>query len=178
MPHQAHLTLPVNEQDHTQGPAHAPVTLVLYGDYECPYTRQSLTGVRAIQQELGEQLRFVFRNFPLIEIHPHALQCAEAAEAAAAQGKFWEMHTYIFHHQHTLEDSDLQHFAEAVGLNMAQFEQDMAHHRYRERIERDVEGGEESGVQGTPTFYINSVRYDASWQQEALQAALERALKA
>jgi len=178
MPHQVHITVPVDEQDHSQGPADAPITLVLYGDYECPYTRQSLTGVRAIQQELGARLRFVFRNFPLLEIHPHALQCAEAAEAAAAQGKFWEMHTYIFHHQHTLEDSDLQRFAEAVGLNMTQLEQDMTHHRYRDRIKRDVEGGEESGVQGTPTFYINNVRYEASWQQEVLQAALEKALKA
>src|SRR5258708_40181889 len=107
-----HLVGPVSERDHSQGPATAAVTLVQYGDYECPYTRQSTTIVRAIQQQLGDklQLRFVYRNFPLTEIHPHALHAAFAAEAAAAQGKFWQMHDYIFHHQHTLEDSDLVQF--------------------------------------------------------------------
>src|SRR6059058_6548702 len=124
-----HLAVPVSERDHSQGPATAAVTLVQYGDYECPYTRLSTTIVRAIQQQLGEQLRFVFRNFPLTEIHPHALHAALAAEAAAAQGKFWEMHDYIFHHQHTLEDADLARFAEAVGLSHSQFLQDMNEHR-------------------------------------------------
>src|SRR5213592_1756985 len=106
-----HLVVPVIERDHHQGPATAAVTLVQYGDYECPYTRQATTIVRTIQPQLGDQLRFVFRNFPLTEIHPHALHAAFAAEAAAAQGKFWQMHDYIFHHQHTLEDSDLEQFA-------------------------------------------------------------------
>src|SRR5258706_2644787 len=141
------LAVPVSERDHRQGPASAAVTLVQYGDYECPYTRQSTTVVRAIQQQLGDQLRFVFRNFPLIEIHPHALQAALAAEAAASQGKFWEMHDYIFHHQHTLEDADLTRFAEAVGLDMEQYAHDMIQQSYLPRIEEDVESGERSGVQ-------------------------------
>ncbi len=111
MAQRTRLAVPVSERDHSQGPATAAVILVQYGDYECPYTRQSTTGVRAIQQQLGDQLRFVFRNFPLTEIHPHALHAALAAESAAIQGKFWEMHDFIFHHQHTLEDSDLEQFA-------------------------------------------------------------------
>src|SRR3989454_537469 len=150
-----HLVVPVIERDHSQGPTTAAVTLVQYGDYECPYTRQSTTIVRAIQQQLGEQLRFVFRNFPLTEIHPHALHAALAAEAAAAQGKFWQMHDYIFHHQHTLEDADLNGFARAVGLEMQQFERALTDERYLARIAEDVESGERSGVQGTPTFFIN-----------------------
>ncbi len=170
-----HLVVPVNERDHAQGSAKAAITLVQYGDYECPYTRQSTNVVRAIQQELGEQLRFVFRNFPLTEIHPHALHAALAAEAAAAQGKFWQMHDYIFHHQHTLEDSDLEQFAEAVGLDMQQFALDVAEQRSLARIEEDVEGGERSGVQGTPTFFINGVLYRGSWEQDALLAALQAA---
>jgi protein-disulfide isomerase len=169
------LAVPVSERDHSQGPATAAVTLVQYGDYECPYTRQSTTVVRAIQQQLGDQLRFVFRNFPLIEIHPHALNAALAAEAAASQGKFWQMHDYIFHHQHTLEDSDLTRFAEEVGLDMQQYARALAEQRSLARIEEDMEGGERSGVQGTPTFFINGVMYRSSWKQEALLAALQAA---
>ena len=168
-----YLAVPVSERDHSQGPATAAVTLVQYGDYECPYTRQSTTIVRAIQQQLGDKLRFVFRNFPLTEIHPHALHAAFAAEAAAAQGKFWQMHDYIFHHQHTLEDSDLEQFAEAVGLDMPQFARDMAERPYLSRIEEDLKSGIRSGVRGTPTFFINGVLYPGSWEQEALLAALE-----
>src|SRR6202171_5400163 len=135
------LAVPVTERDHIQGPTTDAVTLVQYGDYECPYTRQSTTIVRAIQQQLGDQLRFVFRNFPLTEIHPHALHAALAAEAAAAQGKFWQMHDAIFHHQHTLDDSDLAHFAEAVGLDMQEYARAMAEQRALARIEEDVEEG-------------------------------------
>jgi len=170
-----HLVGPVSERDHSQGPATAAATLVQYGDYECPYTRQSTTIVRTIQQQLGDQLRFVFRNFPLTEIHPHALHAALAAEAAAAQGKFWQMHDYIFHHQHTLEDADLEQFAEAVGLDMQQFARDMAERPSISRIEEDLQSGIRSGVRGTPTFFINGVLYPGSWEQEALLAALEEA---
>lgn len=169
------LTIPVSERDHTQGPATAPLTLVQYGDYECPYTRQSTWVVQAIQQQLGDRLRFIYRNFPLVELHPHALQAALAAEAAAAQGKFWQMHDYIFHHQHTLEDADLARFAEAVGLEMQQFARAMTEERYLARIEEDMESGERSGVQGTPTFFINGVLYPGSWEQDTLLAALQAA---
>jgi protein-disulfide isomerase len=168
----------VSERDHTQGLATAAVTLVQYGDYECPYTRRSTWVVQALQQELGDQLRFVYRNFPLTEIHPHALHAAFAAEAADAQGKFWEMHDYIFHHQHTLEDSDLAQFAEAVGLDLQQYTRDITEQRGLARIEEDVESGERSGVQGTPTFFINGVLYRGSWERDALLAALQAASKA
>ncbi len=175
MTQRTRLVVPVSERDHSQGPASAAVTLVQYGDYECPYTRQSTTVVRAIQQQLGDQLRFIFRNFPLTEIHPHALHAAFAAEAAAMQGKFWQMHDYIFHHQHTLEDSDLEQFAAAVGLDMQQFAHDMAERPYIGRIEEDLHNGLRSGVHGTPTFFINGVLYPGTWEQEALLAALEEA---
>jgi protein-disulfide isomerase len=170
-----HLVVPVSERDHSQGPSTAALTLVQYGDYECPYTRQSTTVVRAIQQQLRDQLRFVFRNFPLTEIHPHALHAALAAEAAAAQGKFWQMHDSIFHHQHTLEDADLEQFAEAVGLDLQQYARDMTEQRALARIEEDVDGGERSGVQGTPTFFINGALYRGSWEQDALLPALQAA---
>jgi protein-disulfide isomerase len=170
-----HLAVPVSERDHHQGPATAAVTLVQYGDYECPYTRQSTTIVRAIQQQLGEQLRFVFRHFPLTAIHPHALHAALAAEAAAMQGKFWQMHDSIFHHQHTLEDANLTQLAEAVGLDLQQYALDVDDQRALGRIEEDVEGGERSGVQGTPTFFLNGALYRGSWEQDALLAALQAA---
>jgi protein-disulfide isomerase len=169
------LAVPVNDRDHSQGPATAAVTLVQYGDYECPYTRQSTAVVRAIQQQLGNQLRFVFRNFPLVEIHHHALHAALAAEAAAEQGKFWQMHDSIFHHQHTLEDADLNRFAELVGLEMQQFTRALAEQHSLARIEEDMESGERSGVQGTPTFFINGVLYLGSWEQDVLLPALEAA---
>lgn len=171
-----HLTNPVSERDHTQGAANAEITLVQYGDYECPYTRRSNYAVAEMQQELGDRLRFVYRNFPLISIHPHALHAAEAAEAAAAQGKFWEMHDYIFHHQHTLEDSDLEKFAEAVGLDLERFNRDMQEHNQLDRIDEDVKGGEASGVRGTPTFFINGTLYKGSWETEQLRAALQTAV--
>ena len=175
MTQRTHLEVPVSERDHHQGPSTAAVTLVQFGDYECPYTRLSTTIVRAIQQQLGDQLRFVFRNFPLTEIHPHALHAALAAEAAAAQGKFWQMRDSIFHHQHTLEDVDLAQFAEAIGLDMQQYAHALADQRSLARIEEDVEGGERSGVQGTPTFFINEVLYRGSWEQDVLLAALQAA---
>ena len=175
MTQRTHLAVPVSERDHSQGPASAAVTLVQYGDYACPYTRRSTWVVQAIQQQLGEQLRFVYRNFPLTEIHPHALHAAFAAEAAAAQGKFWEMHDYIFHHQHTLEDADLEQFAVAVGLDRQQFAQDMAARPFLSRIEEDLQSGIRSGVRGTPTFFINGILYPGSWEQEALLAALAKA---
>ncbi|HEX9134264.1 MAG TPA: thioredoxin domain-containing protein [Ktedonobacteraceae bacterium] len=172
------LTVPVSERDHTQGSAMDPLTLVQYGDFECPYTRQSTWVVQAIQQQLGDRLRFVFRNFPLVEIHPHALRASLAAESAAAQGKFWEMHDYIFHHQHTLEDADLTRFAGVVGLEMQQFARAMAEELYLARIEEDLESGERNGVQGTPTFFINGALYLGSWEQDALLPALKAASKA
>jgi protein-disulfide isomerase len=172
----AHLSVPVGARDHIHGAADAPVTLVEYGDYECPYCGQAFPIVKAVQQRLGDRLRFVFRNFPLTQVHPHAEHAAEVAEAAAAQGKFWEMHDYLFLHQQALDDEHLGRYARAVGLDMPVFEQAMAAHAYAPRVREDVLGGVRSGVNGTPTFFINGMRFEDSWDEESLSSALEAAV--
>lgn len=171
-PHKIDLTPPVGERDHAQGREDASLTLVQFGDYECPYTRKSLPVVHGLQRQLGERLRFIYRNFPLTEIHPHALRAAEAAEAADAQGQFWPMHDYLFAHQHELEDSQLVDHARAVGLDTEQFVRDLAAHTHLDRIRADVQGGLASGVQGTPTFFVNGARHEGSYDLETLLAAL------
>ncbi len=171
------LTLPVSERDHAQGPADAAVTLVEYGDYECPYCGRAYPIVKQLQQRLGRRLRFVFRNFPLKEIHPHAEHAAEAAEAAAAQDKFWEMHDRLFERQFALEDSSLAEYAAELGLDAERFARDLAQGAHVPRVREDFRSGVSSGVNGTPTFFINGVRHDASYDAETLLAALERAAK-
>src|SRR2546427_12676543 len=172
----ARLAVPVSQRDHQQGPATAPVTLVEYGDYECPYCGQAYPIVKEIQRQLGDRLRFVFRNFPLTQSHPHAEHAAEAAEAAAAQGKFWEMHDTLFEHQQALDDTHLVHYAVALQLEQAKFEREMTEHVYANRVRDDFLSGVRSGVNGTPTFYINGVRHDASYALETLLAAIEGAM--
>lgn len=162
------LKVPVTPEDHVQGPDTAPVTLVQYADYECPYSGRAYHVIKGLQRELGDQLRFVYRNFPLREIHPHAQHAAEAAEAASAQGKFWETHDYLFEHQRALDDAHLREYATTLSLNNQLFEQDMVQHRYAGKIEDDLLGGMQSGVQGTPTFFINAVRYDGGYDKESL----------
>ena len=160
------LTPPVTERDHAAGSGHAPVTLVEYGDYECPYCGMAYPIVKAAQQRLGEQLRFVFRNFPLKENHPHAQHAAEAAEAADAQGKFWQMHDAIFEHQHALEDDDLVAYATSLGLDADRVAEDLANGTYAKRVREDFRNGVRSGVNGTPTFFINGERYDGPWADQ------------
>jgi protein-disulfide isomerase len=160
------LTPPVSERDHTTGPADAPVTLVEYGDYECPYCGMAYRVVKSAQAELGNQLRFVFRNFPLAEAHPHARLAAEAAEAAAAQGKFWEMHDALFEHQDALEAEDIIGYAKSLGLDIARFGRDLKDSTYSKRVREDFRSGVKSGVNGTPTFFINGSRYEGSWANE------------
>ncbi|HEX6506150.1 MAG TPA: thioredoxin domain-containing protein [Chloroflexota bacterium] len=167
------LDPPVSERDHVQGPNNAPVTLVEYGDYECPYCGQAAAIVQQVRAQLGDLLRFGFRNFPLIEAHPHALQAAEAAESAGAQGKFWEMHDHLYANQTRLDLPHLLHYAAALGLDMNRFTYDMSNHTFLPRIEEDIESGVRSGVMGTPTFFINEERYDGSWDAESLLAAIE-----
>ena len=162
------LQVPITSGDHIQGPDAAPVTLVQYADYECPYSGRAYHVIKGLQRELGDQLRFVYRNFPLREIHPHAQHAAETAETAAAQGKFWEMHDYLFEHQHALDEAHLHKYAATLGLDTQVFEQDMVQHRYAGKIEDDLLGGMQSGVQGTPTFFINGVRYDGGYDKESL----------
>jgi len=170
------LTEMVSERDHIQGPSNAPLTLVVYGDYECPYTRRALISVSELRRQLGDRLRFVFRNFPLYEIHPHALRTAEAAEAAAAQGSelFWRMHSYLFAHQKALEDEALRQYAGLSGLDLPGYDHDMAVHTHAGRIEHDVASGLDSGVEGTPSLFINGQRYAGSFESQPLLQALER----
>jgi protein-disulfide isomerase len=169
----ARLAAPVGGQDHVQGVASAETTLVEYGDFECPYTRRARPVVRRLRQEFGNRLLFVFRNFPLTRIHPHAQAAAEAAEAAAAQGHYWEMHDMLFDNQRALEDEDLRRYASELGLDMARFGRELAEHAHAHRLNEDVRSGLKSGVQGTPTFFVDGLRHDGPNDLATLRAALE-----
>jgi protein-disulfide isomerase len=160
------LTPSVTERDHIAGPGDAPVTLVEYGDYECPYCGMAYPIVKAAQHKLGDQLRFVFRNFPLREIHPHAQHAAEAAESAGAQGQFWAMHDTLFEHQHALEDEDLVRYAEATAVDPTRLAEDLANGTYEKHVRDDFRSGVRSGVNGTPTFFINGERYNGPWADQ------------
>jgi protein-disulfide isomerase len=172
---EALLTVPVSDRDHVEGPADAAVTLVEYGDYECPYCGAAYPILKEIQARMGERLRFVFRNFPITTSHPHAERAAEAAEAAGAQGKFWPMHDLLYENQRHLLNQDLRAYGEQLELDLERFGRELAEHVHAERVREDFMGGVRSGVNGTPTFYIDGVRYDDSYDVETLLAALERA---
>ena len=170
------LTTPVtDDRDHIQGPADAAVTLVEYGDYECPYCGAAYPIIKEVQARMGATLRFVFRNFPLTTSHPHAEQAAEAAEAAAVQGRFWQMHDVLYENQKRLGAADLRGYAEQFGLDVEPFDPELAEHVHAERVREDFLSGVRSGVNGTPTFYINGARHDDSYDIETLLAALGRA---
>ena len=173
------LRRPVSEQDHTAGKADAPLTLVEYGDYQCPHCAAADPVVRGLQKELGSELRFVFRNFPLTEMHPAAEPAAEFAEGAAVQGKFWAAHESIFawsrrHGPSSLGPEAFAAIADGLELDAAQLEVDVESHRYLERIRDDFNDGVRSGVNGTPSFFINGKRFDGS--VEELGAALRALL--
>ena len=171
------LTLPVkSNRDHIQGPSTATVTLLEYGDYQCPYCGQAYPIIKQVQKHLGNKLRFVFRNFPITQVHPNAQHAAEAAESAAAQNKFWEMHDYLYEHQQALDDNHLEKSAIKLGLDLAQFNHDMSSHAYTQHIREDFLSGVRSGVNGTPTFYINGIRYNDSWDLETLLKTLRSKL--
>lgn len=171
----ARLSPPVSARDHAEGSEDAVVTLVEYGDYECPHCGRAYPIVKEIQKRLGSRLRFVFRNFPLVQIHPHAQHAAEAAEAAAVQGKFWEMHDVIFEHQNALDDRHLVGYSADLSLDKARFQQELTSHTHATRVREDFLSGIKSGVNGTPTFFINGIRHDDSWDVDTLQEALTRA---
>ncbi|HEX4146575.1 MAG TPA: DsbA family protein [Pirellulales bacterium] len=171
----ARLVQSVHERDHVWGPATAAVTLLEYGDYECPYCGTAFGVVEELQAWAGENMRFVFRHFPLTQIHLFAEPAAEAAEAAGARGRFWEMHDALFTHQQSLDGTHLLRYAAHIGLDPAEIAEELHARQYADRIREDFLSGVHSGVNGTPTFFIAGVRYDGLPDFESLSAALEQA---
>jgi len=171
----AKLRVPVGPGDHVQGPADAPVTLVEYGDYECPHCGRAYPMVKALQKEFGNRLRFAFRNFPLRELHPHAEAAAETAEFAAEHKKFWEMHDLIFENQSALSERLLGQLAERLGLDANALRESLRSGEFSERVAHDFSGGVRSGVNGTPTFFINGARHDNSYDFATLADAIKKA---
>ncbi|HSB53620.1 MAG TPA: thioredoxin domain-containing protein [Gemmatimonadales bacterium] len=172
----SHLTLPVSDRDHIQGNPKAALTLVEYGDYECPYCGMAYPIVKRVQERLGKKLRFVFRNFPLNEIHPHALHAAEAAEAVAQHGgeeAFWVMHDLIYEHQRDLSDAALARMARQAGVDAELVRGEVEEEQLKTRVRDDFMSGVKSGVNGTPTFFINGKRHDGPWDEVSLVMALE-----
>jgi protein-disulfide isomerase len=169
------LTPPVSERDHALGPAHARVTLVEYGDYECPHCGALHPVIEAARKAFGGNLRFVFRHFPLRASHPHALAAANAAEAAGAQGRFWEMHHRLYQRQTQLEDGDLSEHARAIGLDLPRFERELAARAHEVRIREDLASAARSGAAGTPSLFINGELYQGSLDRDDVLAALARA---
>ena len=171
------LFVPVSINDHVQGNSNSSLELVEYGDYECPYCGKAHPIVKSIQQKLGPDLKFVFRNFPLSKIHPHAFSAAVATEAAAKQDKFWEMHDIIYENQRTLSIENIIQFARTIGLDLDRFQNDMQQKELADKVSKDFESGMRSGVNGTPTFFINGKRYDGDWTGDQLFQYLEDLLK-
>jgi protein-disulfide isomerase len=167
------LSLPVSDRDHAHGSKDAVVTLVEYGDYECPHCGRAYPIVKRVQEQLGSRLRFVFRNFPLKEMHAHAQQAAEAAEAAAAQGQFWNMHDMLFENQNHLTNRHLVAYADRLGLDTERVDLELTTHAHSRRVREDFLSGVRSGVNGTPTFFINGVRHDDAWDFDTLVRTLE-----
>jgi protein-disulfide isomerase len=163
------LRPPVTVKDNIDGNADAIIELVEYGDYQCPYCGQAYPIVKSLQKIFGDDLRFVFRNFPLSKIHPQAMMAAVASEAAAMQDKFWEMHDIIFENQTRLHRSALIEYATLIGLDENQFVNDLTDEILLEKVEKDFESGLRSGVNATPTFFINGEKYTDSWQKEILE---------
>ena len=178
IPTAAKLVLPVSERDHLIGPEKAVVTLVEYGDYECPYCGQAYPVVDQLLDMYRDVLRLAYRHFPLTTVHPHAQRAAEAAEAAGAQGQFWEMHSMLYENQDALDEESLLEYAGDLGLSVEQFASELAEHRHAPKIQEDVASGIRSGVNGTPTFFINGLRHDGSFDLGTLAEAIADAAEA
>jgi protein-disulfide isomerase len=174
--HRFELTEPVHATDHAIGPAHAAVTVVEYGDFECPNCKQAAPAVKLLLKHFANRVRFVYRHFPLEEVHPHALSAAEAAECAGAQGKFWEMHDRLFDHQSHLGLHQLQTYAADLELEMTRFNAEMSSHIYRQRIREQIQSGDASGARGTPTFFVNGRIQDVSFGLTSLFDAVDKVL--
>ncbi len=167
------LLLPIQPDDHLQGPPDARYTLVEYGDYECPDCGRLFETIRALRAQLENELRLVFRHYPRSGIHPHAQQAAEAAEAAGAQSRFWEMHDVLFANQNALATKDLHKYAEQLSLNVPRFREEVTHRAYEARVREDFRRGVANGVYGTPGLFINGVRHDGKLDPDSLLARLK-----
>jgi protein-disulfide isomerase len=165
--------MPVLDKDHVLGSEGAPVTLITYCDFECPYCRRAAPIIASLRRQLGERLQFVFRHFPLSK-HPMAQPAAEAAEAAGAQGQFWAMHDLLLDHPGTLTEEAFYAYADDLGLDLRRFADDLREHRYAPRVQRDVEHGRLNGVTGTPTFFVNGQRHN---EEQTLEALVRRTLE-
>jgi protein-disulfide isomerase len=172
------LAKPVDANDHVLGPADAPVTLVEYGDFQCPHCRAAHFYLKNVLAEMGDDLRFVFRNMPLTQVHPMAQLAAEAAEAAGAQGKFWPMHDAIYENQDMLSPALLTRLAQRIGLDMQRFTDDIDNHRFLPKVKEDFMSAVRSGAAGTPSFFINGEQYEGGYDDESLIEALRFAAQA
>lgn len=170
------LTTPVNSKDNSYGNAAAGIVLVEYGDYECPYCGKAYPQVKQIKEQLGKYIRIVFRNFPLTRIHPNAFAAAVATEAAAIQGKFWDMHNSIFDNQKILSDHLLLELAGRIDLDVKRFKEDIRKTALRDKVERDFESGLRSGVNRTPSFFINGEKFEGEWKDDQLTQHLKKIL--
>jgi len=168
------LSVPVSHTDHILGSEHARVTLVEYGDFECPNCRQAAPVVKQLVERFAGKLRLVWRNFPLEEVHPHALGAALAAEAAGGQGKFWPMHDQLLAHRDHLKDKQLRDYANQLELDMVRFDEDFKQQRYLQRVREHVDSARKSGARGTPTFFINGAIFDVSFGLQRLHDAVEK----
>ena len=167
------LRPPVSDRDHIQGSKDALIELVEYGDYQCPYCGQAYPIIKALQKKFNAELKFVFRNFPLSSIHSHAKLAAIAAEAADRQGRFWQMHDLLFENQSNLHPSALLEYAKAIDIDLDLFEQDLGNRNIAVKVEADFESGVRSGVNGTPGFFINGVKYNGEWQEPFFSAYIK-----
>ena len=169
------LLLPIQPDDHVEGSPHARYTLVEYGDYECPACGRLFVTIRQLHAQFGDDVRLVFRHYPLSGVHPHAELAAEAAEAAAAQGRFWEMHDLLFEHQDALRTKDLYRYAEQLGLDSKRFRNELKEHTYEDRVREDFRRGVANGVYGTPGLFINGIRHNGELDLESILAKLKDA---
>jgi protein-disulfide isomerase len=178
IPHVVSLAVPVQPDDHAQGSAQAPVTLIEYGDYECPSCKMALPTPVLLLERYPNKLRFIFRHFPLEKAHPHALLAAQAAEAAAAQGRFWDMHERLFQDQARLKAKDLERHAAEIGLDVVRYRGEMDDHIYLQKVREQIEGAVRSHIRATPTFFLDGVVQDVSFGMQSLHDAVAAAVAA